>query len=122
MKNSKKSINSSFREAHKTLQTLLQSPNPNPRPHSSAYKTPTLRPPSRFLLQKHNETLSIDQENSRLSQKLSTIRSSFSVKSWHKDYKKSRKYIQLKQKHSRPSSKQSQQRPLLESYNFLNYL
>ena len=128
MKNSKKSINSSFRDAHKTLLTLLQhpnlnpNPNPNPRPQSSASKTSSSRPGSRFLQQKYNETPSIDQENSRLTQKLSTIRSSFSVKSWEKDYKKSRKYISLKQKRFCPGSKQSLQRPLLESYNFVSYL
>lgn len=120
MKNSYTSINDSYSKAHKTLKNLLE--GSKILPQTLTPSSPPLRPPSRFHIKKTLQDISINKENSRINKKLFNIRSSFSVKSWEKDYKKSRKYLKPKHKQSRPSSKQSKKHVLLESYNFLSHL
>lgn len=120
MKHSNKTINGCYREAHKTLKNLLE--GSKILPQTLTPSSPPHRPPSRYHIKKTQQDISINKENSRLTQKLFSIRSSFSVKSWEKDYKKSRKYLKPKHQLSRPSSKQSKKRVLLESYNLISYL
>jgi hypothetical protein len=112
MKKSDKNIDFSFKEAKKTLRDLLG----GTRIEGCHQKNSDVKIKARFLPGRQEKIL-IEKENCRLSEKIGNVRASFSVKAWKKDYDRSRKYLMIKQKSSRPTSRISQKRNLIDTVN-----
>ena len=110
MKKVERPIELTFRDAKKVLKGLLGATRPQ-----ISFEKQEFKVRSKFLASRMNEKVAIEKENLRISEKIGSVRSSFSVKAWKKDYDRSRKYFNIKQKGSRPSSRVSGKRTLIAS-------
>ena len=113
-------INSSFKTAEKLLQNQVFGISFNKK--NSATKTSDFysKNNNEYLpKQKKEDVFRIQKENNRLKTKITTIRSSFSVKKWTSEYQKTRNYMNFLSKTSaskttRCKSRQESHRPLID--------
>lgn len=116
MRKVERPIELTFKDAKKVLKDLLGGTRPQ-----TSFEKQDFKVRNKFLASRMNEKIAIEKENLRISEKIGSVRSSFSVKAWKKDYDKSRKYFNIKQKTSRPSSRISAKRTLIDTVNLVMF-